>query len=98
MAEKLTRAHSLRERLDTTLSTFRKELLTLLSRIESKGNGIHQPHHLLEDIKAISENVRKRLTEGVFGDIITSTQVRSSDLFDVNGCWSGSTTFLLGDN
>ncbi|KAF6150297.1 hypothetical protein GIB67_033996 [Kingdonia uniflora] len=32
-------------------------------------------HHLLEDIKAISENDRKRLTEGVFGDIISSTQV-----------------------
>ncbi|KAF6139811.1 hypothetical protein GIB67_009658 [Kingdonia uniflora] len=75
MAEnKLTRAHSLRERLDTTLSTFRNELLTLLSRIESKGKGIYQPHHLLEDIKAISENDRKRLTEGVFGDIIRSTQ------------------------
>ncbi|KAF6169823.1 hypothetical protein GIB67_034215 [Kingdonia uniflora] len=31
-------------------------------------------YHLLEDIKSISENDRKRLTEGVFGDIITSTQ------------------------
>ncbi|KAF6154675.1 hypothetical protein GIB67_000559, partial [Kingdonia uniflora] len=77
MAEnKLTRAYSLRERLDTTLSTFRNELLTLLSRIESKGKGNHQPHHLLEDIKAISKNDRKRLTEGVFGDIITSSGVR----------------------
>ncbi|KAF6173840.1 hypothetical protein GIB67_039791 [Kingdonia uniflora] len=36
-------------------------------------------YHLLEDIKAISENNRKRLTEGVFGDIITSTQ----DMFPV---------------
>ncbi|KAF6140935.1 hypothetical protein GIB67_030146 [Kingdonia uniflora] len=65
--------------------------------IESKGKGIYQPHHLLEDIKAISENDRKRLTKGVFGDIIRSTQVRLSDLFDVNGCWSGSVTIPPGD-
>ncbi|KAF6143461.1 hypothetical protein GIB67_029630 [Kingdonia uniflora] len=66
-------------------------------RIENKGKEIYQPHHLLEDIKAISKNDRKRLMKGVFGDIIRSTQVRSSDLFDVNGCWSGSATILPGD-
>ncbi|KAF6163580.1 hypothetical protein GIB67_022145 [Kingdonia uniflora] len=64
-------------------------------RIESKGKGIYQPHHLFEDIKEISENDRKRLT--VFGDIIRSTQVRSSGLFDINGCWYGSVTIPPGD-
>ncbi|KAF6136381.1 hypothetical protein GIB67_028071 [Kingdonia uniflora] len=72
-------------------------VLEYQTRIESKGKGIYQPHHLLEDIKAISENCKKRLTEGVFGDIIRSTQERLSDLFDVNGCWSGSATILPGD-
>ncbi|KAF6154910.1 hypothetical protein GIB67_018347 [Kingdonia uniflora] len=65
--------------------------------IENKGKEICQPHHLLEDIKAISENDRKKLTEGVFGDIIRFTPVRSSNLFDVNGYWSGSSIILPED-
>ncbi|KAF6164794.1 hypothetical protein GIB67_002450 [Kingdonia uniflora] len=70
----LTRAHSLRERLDKTVTSSRNELIILLSRIESMGKGIFQPRHLLDEIKALSDQERQKLTDGVFGDILRSTQ------------------------
>ncbi|KAF8401149.1 hypothetical protein HHK36_014453 [Tetracentron sinense] len=70
----LTRVHSIRERLDETLSSHRNELLILLSRIESQGKGILQPHHLLAELETLSKGDRQKLTDGVFGDVLRSTQ------------------------
>ncbi|XP_010247458.1 PREDICTED: sucrose synthase [Nelumbo nucifera] len=75
MAERvLARVHSLRERLGETLAAQRNELLILLSRIEGHGKGIMQPHHLLEELEKIPEGDRQKLVDGVFGDVIRSTQ------------------------
>ncbi|KAF9594961.1 hypothetical protein IFM89_035531 [Coptis chinensis] len=75
MAERsLTRIHSLLESLDEALLSSRNELLILLSRIESRGKGILQPHHLLEEVEAIAKDERKKLTDGVFGEVIKCTQ------------------------
>ncbi|KAF8393683.1 hypothetical protein HHK36_021930 [Tetracentron sinense] len=75
MAErKLSRVHSLRERLGETLSAHRNELLKLLSRIESLGKGILQPHHLLAEFEAISKEDKQKLTDGAFGEVLKSTQ------------------------
>ncbi|KAK6944684.1 Glycosyl transferase, family 1 [Dillenia turbinata] len=70
----LTRVHSLRERLDETLSTQRNEIIKLLSRIENQGKRILQPHHLLSELEAISGDDRHKLTDGSFGDVLKSTQ------------------------
>ncbi|KDO73787.1 hypothetical protein CISIN_1g003661mg [Citrus sinensis] len=75
MAERaLTRVHSLRERLDETLSAHRNEILALLSRIEGKGKGILQNHQLIAEFESISEENRKHLTEGAFGEVLRATQ------------------------
>ncbi|KAK6941232.1 Sucrose synthase [Dillenia turbinata] len=75
MAERvLTRVHTLRERLDDTLSTQRNEIIKLLSRIENQGKRILQPHHLLSELQAISSEEMHNLTEGAFGDVLKSTQ------------------------
>ncbi|KAF6144183.1 hypothetical protein GIB67_004856 [Kingdonia uniflora] len=53
-------------------------LFVQYARLRTREREFTNPiHHLLEDIKAISENDRKRLTKEVFGDIITSTQALS---------------------
>lgn len=75
MAERsLNGVHSLTESLIEATPSTRKELLTLLLKIESHGKGILQPHHLLEDIQSLPESDRKKLAEGVFGEILRSTQ------------------------
>ncbi|KAJ4708835.1 Sucrose synthase [Melia azedarach] len=75
MAERaLTRVHSLRERLDETLSAHRNEILALLSRIEAKGKGILQHHQLIAEFEAISEENRKKLADGAFAEVLRSTQ------------------------
>lgn len=75
MAERaLTRVHSLRERLDDTLVAHRNEILMFLSKIESQGKGILQPHHLILEFEAISEEERKLLSEGGFGEVLRSSQ------------------------
>jgi len=70
----LTRVHSLRERLDETLSAHRNEILALLSRIEAKGKGFLQPHQLIAEFESIPEANRQKLLDGVFGEILKSTQ------------------------
>ncbi|KAM7274577.1 hypothetical protein ACFE04_016443 [Oxalis oulophora] len=73
MAE-LARVHSLRQRLDTTLSAHRNEFVALLSRIEAKGKGILQPHDIIAEFEAIPEDNRKKLSDGAFGEVLRSTQ------------------------
>ncbi|GAV70964.1 Glycos_transf_1 domain-containing protein/Sucrose_synth domain-containing protein [Cephalotus follicularis] len=75
MAERaLTRVHSLRERLDATLSAHRNEILALLSRIEGKGKGILQYHQIIAEFEAIPEDNRKKLADGAFGEVLRSAQ------------------------
>lgn len=75
MAERvLTRVHSLRERLDETLSSSRNEIVALLSRIEGKGKGILQHHQLIAEVEAIPEVSRQKLLDGAFGEVLRSTQ------------------------
>ncbi|XP_061996660.1 sucrose synthase [Rosa rugosa] len=70
----LSRVHSLRERLDDTLSAHRNEILGFLSRIEAKGKGFLQPHQLIDEFEAIPEASRQKLSEGAFGEVLKSTQ------------------------
>nr|AGQ57012.1 sucrose synthase 1 [Hevea brasiliensis] len=75
MAERvITRVHSIRERLDETLSAHRNEIVALLSRIEGKGKGILQHHHIIAEFEAIPEENRKKLLDSVFGEVLRSTQ------------------------
>ncbi|XP_044464010.1 sucrose synthase [Mangifera indica] len=75
MAERaLTRVHSLRERLDETLSANRNEILALLSRLEAKGKGILQHHQLVLEFEAIPAENRKTLSVGAFAEVLRSTQ------------------------
>ncbi|KAE9602510.1 hypothetical protein Lal_00050045 [Lupinus albus] len=72
--DRLTRVYSLRERIDETLSTNRNEILTLLSRIESKGKGLLQHHQIIAEFEEIPEDNRKKLSNGPFGEVLRSTQ------------------------
>ncbi|MEI4850502.1 hypothetical protein Q8G46_27970, partial [Klebsiella pneumoniae] len=62
------------ERLDSTLSTHRKEILQFLGRIESLGKGILKPHHLLAEFEAISKDDKHKLHDGAFAEVLKSTQ------------------------
>ncbi|KAL9325787.1 hypothetical protein ACSQ67_006432 [Phaseolus vulgaris] len=73
-ADRLTRVHSLRERLDETLSANRNEILALLSRIEAKGTGILQHHQVIAEFEEIPEESRQKLIDGAFGEVLRSTQ------------------------
>ncbi|KAL1805017.1 hypothetical protein DCAR_0830804 [Daucus carota subsp. sativus] len=72
----LTRVHSLRERMDSTLANHRNEILMFLSRIESHGKGILKPHQLLAEYEAISKEDKLKLDDGhgAFAEVIKSTQ------------------------
>jgi sucrose synthase len=70
----LTRVHSLRERLDETLTANRNEILALLSRIEAKGKGILQHHQIIAEFEEIPEESRNKLSDGAFGEVLRSTQ------------------------
>ncbi|XP_039030279.1 sucrose synthase-like [Hibiscus syriacus] len=75
MAERaLTRVHSLRERLDSTLAAHRNEILALLARIEGKGKGILQHHQIIFEFEAIPEEIRKTLADGAFSEILRASQ------------------------
>ncbi|KAI4377033.1 hypothetical protein MLD38_014728 [Melastoma candidum] len=75
MAERvLTRAHSLRERLDETLSSHRNEIVAFLTKVEAKGKGILQRHQLFAEFEAIPEAVQKKLLGGAFGEVFKATQ------------------------
>ncbi|RDY02088.1 Sucrose synthase, partial [Mucuna pruriens] len=70
----LTHSHSFRERIDETLSGHRNEILALLSRLEAKGKGILQHHQVIAEFEEIPEENRKKLLDGSFGEVLTSTQ------------------------
>ncbi|XVE93031.1 hypothetical protein REPUB_Repub01dG0154900 [Reevesia pubescens] len=75
MAEQvITRVHSLRERLDETLTANRNEILALLPRIEGKGKGILQHHQIVLEFEAIPEENRKKLADGAFFEILKASQ------------------------
>ncbi|CAK8532105.1 unnamed protein product [Lathyrus sativus] len=70
----LTRSTSLRQRFDGSLTAHRNEILSLLSRIEAKGKGILQHHQIIAEFEEIPEENRKKLVNGVFGEVMRSTQ------------------------
>ncbi|CAN6451317.1 unnamed protein product [Victoria cruziana] len=71
----LTRVLSMRERVEDTLSAHRNELVSLLSSFVEQGKGILQPHQLLAEFeRVIEEEERKKLNEGLFGEVLRSTQ------------------------
>lgn len=76
MAErKLTRIHSIRERLGDTLSAHPNELLALFSRFVNQGKGMLQRHQLLAEYEAvIPEAERQKLKDGVFEDVLRAAQ------------------------
>uniref|UniRef100_A0A2P2MD08 Sucrose synthase n=1 Tax=Rhizophora mucronata TaxID=61149 RepID=A0A2P2MD08_RHIMU len=75
MAERvLTRVQSIRERLDDTISNHRNEIVALLARIEGKGKGILQRHHVVAEYEEIPEETRKKLVDGAFAEVLRSTQ------------------------
>nr|GMC51987.1 sucrose synthase [Ipomoea batatas]GMC54656.1 sucrose synthase [Ipomoea batatas]GME02094.1 sucrose synthase [Ipomoea batatas]GME21742.1 sucrose synthase [Ipomoea batatas] len=75
MAERvLTRVHSLRERLDATLTAHRKEILLFMSKIESHGKGILKPHQLLAEFEAICKDDKEKLGDHAFQEVLKSTQ------------------------
>ncbi|KAH7655337.1 sucrose synthase protein [Dioscorea alata] len=76
MAERrLTRIHSVRERLGDTLSAHRNELIALFSRFVNQGKGMLQPHQLLAEFEAaISEEERQKLKDGVLEGVLKAAQ------------------------
>ncbi|CAN0920901.1 Sucrose synthase [Linum grandiflorum] len=70
----ITRVHSIKERFDGTLAAHRNELVSFLSRIEAKGKGILQHHHIVSEFEAIPEANQAVLQEGVFGEVLRSAQ------------------------
>lgn len=73
---RLGRLPSIRDRVEDTLSAHRNELVSLLSRYVAQGNGILQPHTLLDEIdNVISDHeARESLSNGPFGEVIKSAQ------------------------
>lgn len=47
----------------------------LCCRIEGKGKGILQHHHIIAEFEAISEEIRNKLAGGAFSEVLRSTQV-----------------------
>ncbi|CAN1290936.1 Sucrose synthase [Linum perenne] len=70
----ITRVHSIKERFHATFATHRNDLVSFLSRLEGNGKGILQHHHIISEFEAIPEENQKLLREGVFGDVLRSTQ------------------------
>ncbi|XP_034227558.1 sucrose synthase 3 isoform X2 [Prunus dulcis] len=73
---KLTRALSVRERVEDTLDAHRNELVALLSRYVDQGKSILQPHDLLDELdKVISgDEAKQKLKDGPFSEVLKSTQ------------------------
>ncbi|XP_072996828.1 sucrose synthase 4 [Typha latifolia] len=73
-APKLGRIPSMRDRVEETLSAYRNELVSLLSRYVGQGKGILQPHHLLDGLESVEDHGRQKLSEGPFLEVIKSAQ------------------------
>lgn len=72
---RLERMRSLRERVEDTLGEHRNYLVALLSKYVAQGKGILQQHHLLDAFDAIEDHARNRLSEGLFLEVLKSSQV-----------------------
>lgn len=64
----------MRDRVEETLSAYRNELVSLLSRYVGQGKGILQPHHLLDGLESVEDHGRQKLSEGPFLEVIKSAQ------------------------
>ncbi|VAI83820.1 unnamed protein product [Triticum turgidum subsp. durum] len=72
MAAKLTRLHSLRERLGATFSSHPNELIALFSRYVHQGKGMLQRHQLLAEFDALFESDKEKYAP--FEDILRAAQ------------------------
>ncbi|CAH1434148.1 unnamed protein product [Lactuca virosa] len=73
---KLSRTHSMRERVENTLSAHRNEIVSLLSRYVAQGKAILQPHQILDELENVvgDDASRKKLIEGPFGEVLKTAQ------------------------
>ncbi|KAI3514679.1 hypothetical protein L1887_13288 [Cichorium endivia] len=73
---KLSRTHSMRKRVEDTLSAHRNEIVSLLSRYVAQGKAILQPHQILDELENIigDDTSRQKLTEGPFGEVLKTAQ------------------------
>ncbi|CAL9133379.1 hypothetical protein MUK42_16606 [Musa troglodytarum] len=71
---KLERIPSMRERVEDTLSAYRNDLVSLLSRYVSQGKGMLQPHHLVDALATLGDDGRTKLSEGPFSEVLRSAQ------------------------
>ncbi|OEL36626.1 Sucrose synthase 1 [Dichanthelium oligosanthes] len=72
MAAKLTRLHSLRERLGATFSSHPNELIALFSRYVNQGKGMLQRHQLLAEFDALFDSDKEKYAP--FEDILRAAQ------------------------
>ncbi|XP_078160085.1 sucrose synthase 4-like isoform X1 [Carex rostrata] len=71
---RLERMRSTRERVEDTLNEHRNYLVSLLSKYVAQGKGILQQHHLIAAFEAIEDHARDRLSEGLFLEVLKSSQ------------------------
>nr|Q41608.1 RecName: Full=Sucrose synthase 1; AltName: Full=Sucrose-UDP glucosyltransferase 1 [Tulipa gesneriana]CAA65639.1 sucrose-synthase 1 [Tulipa gesneriana] len=72
---RLTRIHSIKERLGDSLSHHPNELLALFSRFIKQGKGMLERHQLLTEYESvIPEADREKLKDGVFEDTLRASQ------------------------
>ncbi|KAI3800923.1 hypothetical protein L1987_29023 [Smallanthus sonchifolius] len=73
---KLSRTHSIRERVEETLAAHRNEIVSLLSRYVAQGKATLQPHQILDELENIigDDASRQKLTDGPFGDALKTAQ------------------------
>ncbi|XP_048442737.1 sucrose synthase 2 [Pyrus x bretschneideri] len=73
---KFTRALSLRERVEDTLSDHRNELVALLSRYLDQGKRILQPHDLIDQLDIVigDDEAKQQLKTGPFSEVLKSAQ------------------------
>ena len=73
---KFTRALSLRERVEDTLSDHRNELVALLSRYLDQGKRILQPHDLIDQLDIVigDDEAKQQLKNGPFSEVLKSAQ------------------------
>ncbi|KAJ4954655.1 hypothetical protein NE237_011438 [Protea cynaroides] len=73
---KLQRLPSLRERVEDTLSAYRNQLVSLLSRYVAQGKGILQPHHLLDELDNVvgEDKGTQKLTESPLIEVLKTAQ------------------------
>ncbi|XP_058080098.1 sucrose synthase 1-like [Magnolia sinica] len=72
---RLTRVHSLRDRLGESLNAHRNELSYILTRYVNQGKGILQRHQVLTEFEAvISEGDKHNIKGSVIGEVLRATQ------------------------